>query len=175
MAAKKQNRRIGAKVRKTINLGDYNSVSYEAFIETDVDEKISIEDAMGELWEACEEEIDGQIANYDPEEDDTKNTVSDPVEEPEPELEEEMEDLTEEMIDKMTQEELIDLCETTEGLESIDTSLKPKILRVMIVDALFDDGADDAEDGKSDPEDDNGTEGVAGDDEWGDDDWNDDE
>lgn len=92
--------------------------------------------------------------------------------EPEPETKPEDDGPEEDEIMAMGKDDLIALIEK-EKLE-IDTSKSEKVLRVMIVDALFEDDEEEAAAGgtaeESKPEA-GGTEGVPGGGEWKDDDW----
>jgi hypothetical protein len=83
-------------------------------------------------------------------------------------------ELSEDLINSMEKAELVELCETTEGLEDIDTKKKVSLLRMLIIDALFEEGGEDDNGAEEGGEEEGDDAGDAGDDEWQDDDWQDD-
>ena len=174
MAERKQ-RRIEASVVKTINLGNYESVKLGAKMSTVIADKADLSKAFALLWDECNDQVDSQIDGYDSEIEESEETPTDSeIEEPEKEeeakeeAEEEEADITEEQINAMSKKELTAFCEETEGLEDIDTKKGVKVLRVLVIDALFEE--EEEETGKKTEDDDKNEDG---DDEWGDDDWED--
>ena len=179
-----RNKRIEVTVGRTVNLGDFNSaklqVTISEFIPEDAEDAVYYE----KLWDEASAQIDEQIAQYEDEEEEEEEEEDEVIPEkkapapapekkapaPEPEEEEE-EDLTEDDINKMSKAELIELCQETEGLEDVDTSVSVKVLRATLIDMLFEEEGEDGEVTEEEGEDGEVTEGEGG--EWEDEDWQD--
>lgn len=158
---------------------DFGKTKLEFSLDELLDDKADVTARMEAICEEIEEMADKRIAVYegDPGEE-VEQPLEDEVEqesEPEPEKEPEQEEieLTEESINDMDKKELVELCETTEGLEGIDTGSKIKVLRVLIIDALFDEEEENEEESGADADTDNDSGDDAGGDggDWQDEDW----
>ncbi len=178
-------RRIEVCVRRNIKLDEFVFVHAETRISENIKDKDDESKVFDDLWERATDQIDAYLDTYDGGEEtkETKVEVPDEGEIPGEEegeiIEEEEEEieLSEDIINKMSKPDLVTLCETTEGLEDIDTSKKVKTLRILVIDALFEEEEEEenTESGEEEIDGDGGgDDGDDGDGEWEDDDWKDD-